>query len=112
MVFGTLGLTDSASLYLKLIDYTLTLEFVYSGVAIQIIQDSRSLKRLSAAGRGKLDFFNRPIHGLMFLHRLLIGALQDWIPAWLLARPSASHLELMAVKAVLAFSTTTTKARY
>ncbi|KAJ4987004.1 hypothetical protein SVAN01_07545 [Stagonosporopsis vannaccii] len=80
-IFGILGLMDDASPYLKLIDYTSTVESVYTSVACQIIQDSRSLKILSAAGRGNLDVFNQPASG---------RKVPSWVPDWSTVRLATS----------------------
>ena len=63
-IVDILGLMDTTLPYLKLLKYTSTVKSVYSGVTVQILQDSRSLRLLSAAGQGKLDIFNRAVHGL------------------------------------------------
>ena len=80
-IFGILGLMDNASPYFKLIDYTSPVHSMYSSVAHQVIQDSGSLKILSAAGHGYLDVFNRNIRGL---------DLPSWVPDWSIPRPATS----------------------
>ena len=74
-------LMDTALPYLKLLKYTSTVKSVYSGVTVQVLQNSRSLRLLSAAGQGKLDIFNRPVHGL---------DMPSWVPDWSLSRSDAS----------------------
>ncbi|KAF3035320.1 hypothetical protein E8E12_005081 [Didymella heteroderae] len=80
-IFGILGLMDNASPYFKLIDHTSPVHSMYSSVAHQVIQDSGSLKILSAAGHGYLDVFNRNIRGL---------DLPSWVPDWSIPRPATS----------------------
>ena len=80
-IVDILGLMDTTLPYLKLLKYTSTVKSVYSGVTVQILQDSRSLRLLSAAGQGKLDIFNRPVHGL---------DMPSWVPDWSLSRSDAS----------------------
>jgi hypothetical protein len=80
-IFGMAGLMNDASPYLKLIDYTLSVDSVYSSVAHRVIQDSGSLTILSAAGHGYLDVFNRNIRSL---------SVPSWVPDWSIQRPAAS----------------------
>lgn len=80
-IFGMLGLMKDASPYLKLIDYTLSVDSLYSSVAHRVIQDSGSLTILSAAGHGYLDVFNRNIRSL---------SVPSWVPDWSIQRPAAS----------------------
>ena len=80
-ISGILSLIYTALPYLKLLNYTSIVKSVYSGVTVQILQYNRSLRLLSAAGQGKLDIFNRPVHGL---------DIPSWVPDYSLYGLGAS----------------------
>lgn len=77
-VFGILGLMEDNSPYLRLIDYHLSVQEVYTQTAANLITDSQSLRLLSAAGYRYSSSVSKD------------DLTPSWVPDWRYPRPWTS----------------------
>lgn len=77
-IFGILGLMDDSSPYLGMVDYRSTVEEVYTQAAVLLINQSRSLRLLSAASHSKSNSQSPS------------QALPSWVPDWRSSKPAVS----------------------
>jgi hypothetical protein len=80
-IFALLGLMADVSPYTHLIDYTAPVEDIYLNLAWQVLQDTQSLRLLSAAGEGFSSVDSSKSRN---------KHMPSWVPDWSCESPVAS----------------------